>query len=190
MKREELLAKGYTEEQVTDLLNLFHNAQGETKKENESLRKELESKSALEERANSLQKQLDAINEANLTEQERIAKEKEEADKYLLNAKKINNTAKAKEILAGLDIDDTLIASLVTDDENVTVTNASLLRDKLNSVRDTAINNTKEQLANIDVKPTPSNVTQGVMTWESYTQLSDEEQLKFAEEHPDEFKNL
>jgi len=28
------------------------------------------------------------------------------------------------------------------------------------------------------------------MTWEKYQQLSDEEQAKFATEHPDEFNNL
>ena len=85
MKREDLLAKGYTEEQVTDLLNTFHSANNEVKKENENLRKELENKTQVEAKANELQKQIDAINEANLTEQERIAKEKKkQIDIYLM----------------------------------------------------------------------------------------------------------
>ena len=44
MKREELLAKGYTEEQVTDLLNTFHSVN----KENQILKSELENASSIE----------------------------------------------------------------------------------------------------------------------------------------------
>lgn len=192
MKREELLEKGYTEEQVTDLLNSFHNANNEVKKENESLRKALESKNALEEQNKSLQSQLDAINEANLTEQEKIAKEREEAEKYLSNAKKINNTAKAKEILAGLDIDDTLIATLVSDDENSTVANANLLKAKIENIREVAITTTKEQLANLDVKPKPSNIPQddGIMTLEKFNKMSMTEQAIFKRENPDVYAEL
>ena len=192
MKREELLAKGYTEEQVTDLLNSFHSAQNEVKKENETLRKELESKSSLEVQNQNLQKQLDAINEANLTEQEKIAKEKEEADRYLSNAKKINNTAKAKEILAGLDIDDTLIATLVSDDENATINNATLLKTKIENVKEVAITTTREQLANLDVKPNPTNISQKDtgMTLEKLNSMSLTDQLMFKRENPDVYAEL
>lgn len=192
MKREELLEKGYTEEQVTDLLNAFHSVNNEVKKENESLRKALESKSALEEQNKTLQSQLDAINEANLTEQEKIAKEREEADKYLSNAKKINNTAKAKEILAGLDIDDTLVATLVSDDEQTTIANANLLKNKINAVREVAITTTKEQLANLDVKPNPTNIPQddAGMTLEKLNSMSLTDQLMFKRENPDVYADL
>jgi hypothetical protein len=192
MRREELLEKGYTEEQVTDLLNTFHSVNNEVKKENESLRKALESKNALEEQNKTLQSQLDAINEANLTEQEKIAKEREEADKYLSNAKKINNTAKAREILAGLDIDDALIATLVSDDEQSTINNANLLKNKINSVRDFAITSTKEQLANLDVKPNPTNVAQEDkgMTLDKLNSMSLTDQLMFKRENPDVYAEL
>ena len=193
MKREDLLAKGYTEEQVTDLLNTFHSANNEVKKENENLRKELENKTQVEAKANELQKQIDAINEANLTEQERIAKEKEEADRYLSNAKKINNTAKAKEILAGLDIDDTLIATLVSEDENATINNASLLKSKLESVREIASKNAREEISNLNVKPEPSNVPQsdeGSMTLDKFNKMSLTEQVNFKRENPDVYANL
>ena len=192
MKREELLEKGYTEEQVTDLLNAFHSVNNEVKKENESLRKALESKNALEEQNRTLQSQLDAINEANLTEQEKIAKEREEADKYLSNAKKINNTAKAKEILAGLDIDDTLVATLVSDDEQTTIANANLLKNKINTVREVAITTTKEQLANLDVKPNPTNIPQddAGMTLEKLNSMSLTDQLMFKRENPDVYADL
>lgn len=192
MKREDLLAKGYTEEQVTDLLNSFHSANNEVKKENESLRKELESKSAFEQKAKELQQQIDAINEQNLTEQEKIAKERAEADKYLSDAKKINNTAKAKEILAGLDIDDTLIATLVSDDENATINNATLLKTKIENVKEIAITTTKEQLANLDVKPNPTNISQkdAGMTLEKLNSMSLTDQLMFKRENPDVYAEL
>lgn len=192
MKREDLLAKGYTEEQVTDLLNTFHSANNEVKKENENLRKVLESKNALEEQNQNLQKQLDAINEANLTEQEKIAKEREEADKYLSNAKKINNTAKAKEILAGLDIDEALVATLVSDDETATINNANLLKAKIENIREVAITTTKEQLANLDVKPSPTNIPQENtgMTLEKLNSMSLTDQLIFKRENPDIYAEL
>lgn len=188
MKREELLAKGYTEEQVTDILNTYHNLDSENKK----LREDLQSKSELEKKNEDLQNQINKINEANLTEQEKLEKQKAEIEKNLANSKKIYNTAKAKEILAGLDIDDTLIATLVSDDEQKTIENANLLKAKIDFVKESTAKQTKDELANLDVKPQMTNTTQNdnVMTWEKYTSLSQEEQNKFAVEHPVEFKNL
>ena len=72
MKREDLLAKGYTEEQVTDLLNTFH----EVNNENKKLQSELDKKASLETQNQELQKQLDEIHKANMTEQEKINAEK------------------------------------------------------------------------------------------------------------------
>ena len=41
MRREELIAKGYTEEQATELLNLFHAENNEIKASNAQLQKDL-----------------------------------------------------------------------------------------------------------------------------------------------------
>ena len=65
MNRETLLEKGFSEEQVTEILNTFHNSNNEIKKQLEETKKQVEVDKA------ELQKQLDAINEANLTEQEK-----------------------------------------------------------------------------------------------------------------------
>lgn len=187
MKREELLAKGYTEEQVTDILNTYHNLDSEVKK----LKEDLNSKSELEKKNEDLQKQIDAINEANLTEQEKLAKQKEEIAKNLADSKKIYNTAKAKEILAGLDIDESLISALVSDDEAKTIEQATLLKNKIEFVKESTAKQTKDEIANLDVKPQITNTTQNdVMTWDKYRTLSQEEQNKFAMEHPVEFANL
>lgn len=190
MNRETLLEKGFSEEQVTEILNTFHNQNNEMKKQLEEANKQVESYKKVEEEKANLQKQLDAINEANLTEQEKLAKEKQEIEKNLKESRVIKNTAKAKDILAGLDIDDALISTLVSEDEEKTLNNANLLKTKLENVKNSAITTTKEQLANLDVKPNPSNSQDGVMTWDKYTKLSQEEQSRFATEHPEEFANL
>ena len=185
MKREELLAKGYTEEQVTDILNTFHGLN----KENEKLKNDLQTKDSTNVE---LQNQLNAINEANLSEQEKIAKKEAEIEKNLANAKKIYNTAKAKEILAGLDIDDNLISNLISDDENVTINNATLLKSKIEEVREATIKKTKEEIANLNVKPTPTNIPQGddLMTKEKFVKLSLTEQKAWKDQNESAYNEM
>lgn len=188
MKREELLEKGYTEEQVTDLLNMYHTQNSEIT----NLNKKLEEKSKLENEYKNLQKQLDDINKANMTEQEKLANEKKEAEEYLSKSKKIYNKAKVKEILAGYDIEDDIINSFVTEDETTSINGANLLKSRL----DTIINNTTKQvqdnIASIDVRPTASNNPNKdvVMDFEKFGQLSAKEQEDFIANHPEEFENL
>lgn len=185
MKREELLAKGYTEEQVTDILNTFHGIN----KENESLKSELQtSKGSNEE----LKKQLNAINEANLTEQQKLEKEKAEIEENLANSRKIYNTAKAKEILAGLDIDDKLIERIVSDDETITINSANSLKDTILAVKDLTMKKTREEIANLNVKPTPTNIPQesDVMTAEKFSKMSMTDQMMWKRENADEYNNL
>ena len=50
MKREDLLAKGYTEEQVTDLLNMFHGINKEKDKKIADLQSEVLQKRIEEDR--------------------------------------------------------------------------------------------------------------------------------------------
>lgn len=185
MKREELLAKGYTEEQVTDILNTFHGLN----KENETLKSELETTKGSN---TELHKQLDAINEANLSEQEKLEKQKAEIEKNLANAKRIYNTAKAKDILAGLDVDESLINTLVSDDENVTINNATLLKTKLETVKDLAIKKTREEIANLNVKPAPTNVPQGddVMTKEKFMKMTMTQQKEWKDKNESAYKEM
>lgn len=188
MKREELLAKGYTEEQVTDLLNTFHSINSE----NKLLKNEVQAKQDLVNQNLELQRQLDEINKANMTEQEKIATEKAEADKYYSNAKKIYNTAKAKEILAGLDIDDQLINTLVSEDETATINNATLLKTKMENLKEATIKQTKDSIANLDIKPNPTNIPQEneCMTLEKFNKLSMTEQVVFKRENPEAYEEL
>ena len=94
--------------------------------------------------------------------------------------------------MAGLNISEDIINSLVRDDEATTLTNANNLKSQIENMREETIRKTKEELATIDVKPNISNVRQNdnEMTWEKFTKLSQEEQNKFAKENPEEFEKL
>ena len=188
MKREDLLAKGYTEEQVTDLLNMFHTTNSEITKLNEQLK----SKNDIETKYTNLQKQLDEINKANMTEQEKLANEKKEAEEYLSKSKKIYNKAKVKEILAGYDIEDDIINSFVTEDESTSINGANLFKSRLDTIIANTTKQVQDKIASIDVRPAASNNPNkdAEMTFEKFSQLSATEQEKFINEHPQEFQNL
>ncbi len=192
MKREELLAKGYTEEQVTDILNTLHSVSKEKDKQISDLQSEVLTKGEFETKYNAAQHQLDELNKANMTEQEKFEEMKKEAEKNLRDSKIIVNKARAKEILSGLDIDESLIDTLVSEDEQKTLNNANLLKEKFSSFKDTIEKQTKESITNLEVKPNLTNIPQkdDVMTMEKFGALSAEEQNKFIEEHPQEFENL
>ena len=189
MKREELLAKGYTEEQVTDLLNTFHSIN----KENDRLKGELLSKSELENKYNEAQRKLDDINKANLSVQEQMELDKKETAKNLAESKKILNKAKASQVLSGLDIDDEIIDNLVTEDEATTLKNANLLKEKFDIFRDTVEKQTRANITSLDVKPNPTNIPQGgedVMTVEKFKSMTLTEQVFWKRENADEYRQL
>lgn len=185
---KEILGEGATEEQVSAILNAFHSDIDAKDKEINSLNSKLQKQNDYD----AIKKQLDEINKANMSEQEKIEAMKKEAEQNLRQSRIVVNTAKAKEILAGLSLSDDLINSLVRDDEQATVTNATNLKNQIESLKQETDKKVREELANIDLKPSISNVPQdgGLMTWEKFEGMSIEEQNKFAEEHPDEFANL
>lgn len=188
MKREELLAKGYTEEQVDEILGIYH----QNDKKVKELQKQVEEAEVYKASANELQKKLDDINEANLSEQEKIAKKEAEIEARLSNARKIENTAKAKEILASYDVDDELISRLVSDDINDTITMANLFKTKIDTIKTTVATETREKLANADVKPNPTNISQQDegMTLSKLKSMSLTEQLMFKRENPETYAEL
>lgn len=185
---KEILGEGATDEQVSAILNAFHSDIDAKEKEINSLNSKLQSQKDY----NEIKKQLDDINKANMSEQEKLEEQKKEIEKNLRESKIIVNTAKAKEILAGLPLTDEIINSLVRDDEQATITNATNLKTQMESLKTETDKKVREELANIDLKPSISNVPQdgGAMTWDKFESMSVEEQNKFAEEHPDEFANL
>lgn len=192
MKREELLAKGYTEEQVTDILNMTH----DTSEALKSAQKELEDvkiQNATYVTENSTMKtQLDDINRANMTEQERLAEREKNIAKLEQETNRRNNRSIVKEVVSGLGLSDEVIESLVNDDANISRKNAENLVSQINSIKEATIKATKDELINVDVKPNMEEALpkDGVFDFEKFTQMSPEEQIKFANEHPDEFARL
>lgn len=188
MKREELLAKGYTEEQVTDILNTFHGIN----KENEKLKSEILEKADIETKYNEVQKTLDDLNKAKMTKEEQIAEKEKQINENLKQSKILLNKTKAKEILAGLEIDDGIINTLVTEDEQTTLNNANLLKNRFTTFKEVVEKQTRESITNLDTKPNPTNIPQGddIMTFDKFSKLSNDEQIKFMSEHPTEFDNL
>ena len=192
MTREEarqILGEGATEEQITNMLNTVHNRTN-------ALKKELEDEKAKQSKYSDyddIKAQLDAINKAKMTEQEKLDADREEIARNLREAKLIKNKARVMEVLAGKDIDEEIIDSIVGEDENISIAKAQKLANKLDMVIADTKKRTEEELANLNVKPNLSNVdpnNDGKMTWEKFSSMSIEEQNKFAIDNPDEFANL
>lgn len=191
MRREEIkkiLGEGATDEQVSAVLNAFHSDIDAKDKEINSLSSKLQKQNDYD----AIKNELEEIHKANMSEQEKMEEQKKEIEKNLRESRIIVNTAKAKEILAGIPLTDEIINSLVRDDEQATITNATNLKTQIESLKTETDKKVREELASIDLKPSISNVPQdgGAMTWDKFEGMTIEEQNKFAEEHPDEFANL
>lgn len=193
MKREELLEKGYTEEQVSELLDMFHKNSANLTKQNENLASELAVANNKIAGLTEKEQELNSIKQAQLSDADKIALDKEQAAKNLSESKKILNEAKARVILAEIGgVSDSVLKSLITEDEATTIQNANDLLNQFKTFREQTVNKTKEELSSIDIKPAPSNTNldANTMDWEKFSALSDEDQIKFQEEHPDEFAKL
>ena len=191
MKRDDIkniLGEGASEEQITNLLNAFHNSSKEAKNKIDELNAKLSKISDYDD----IKKKLDDINKANMSEQEKLEADKKLTAETLKKAQIIYNTAKVKEILSGESVDDNLISNLVTDNEEVSIANANALKQTLTNLKDSVEKKTRESLATANLKPSITNVTQGedVMTFEKFSKMSAIDQEKFITEHPDEFDKL
>lgn len=200
IKREELLEKGFSEEQVSELLDIFHKNQAELVKQNESLTNDLANANNKIAGLSEKEKELNSIKQAQLSDSEKLAlkvKEIEEREKISkqneMESRKVLNEAKARVILSEIGgISDSILKSIVTDDENTTIQNANDLLNQFKSFKQETINKTKEELSSVNIKPAPSNTNldTDAMTWDKFNTLSSDEQSKFQEEHPEEFAKL
>ena len=196
MNREEarkILGEGATEEQITNLLNNWHIQESAKVKELETQVSNLTQEKDKYSDYDEIKSKLEEINKANMSEQEKLEEMKKETETNLKNSRIIVNTAKAKEILTGLDLDDDIISLVVSDNADKTIANANKLKEKFDSQKDIVAKQTKETLINVDLKPTISNVNPNedtTMTFDKFSQLTAEEQNKWIAEHPEEFENL
>lgn len=194
MRREDLISKGYSEEQVTELLNLFHNENQETTKENERLKGELAGANEKIAGYSNMEKEYNQYKQSQMTEQEKFEAMKKEAEKNFAMSKRVYNEAQAKTILAAIGgVDESVLASIVSEDSDKTIANANALVNMFKTREEETIKKTREQIQNTNVLPKPSNVPSGeglITTFEEFDKLPYEEQDKFQREHPKEFENL
>lgn len=188
MRREELIAKGYTEEQATELLNLFHAENNEIKASNAQLQKDLNVANQTITELNKAQVQLKQLQQAQMTDQEKLDAMRAETEKNLAESKRIVSKAQAKTIFAEIGgIDDAILDTLVSEDLTQTEANAKALVDLIKSRDEATAKKTREDLANLNVLPNPSNVQKGgddksQMTKEQFNKLSREEKTKIFKE--------
>lgn len=191
MTREEakqVLGEGATEEQVTNLLNNFHNVEKSKNDEITTLKEQLGKYSDYD----TIKQKLSDIERANMTEQEKLENMKKETEANYKKAQRIYNTAKAKEILAGYDMADEDIEMLVSDDEQKTIANATRMKTKFDTYKENVARKTKEDIMSQNIQPdmTDAIPKETKMTFDKFAELSSEEQEKFINEHPDEFEKM
>ena len=138
MSREEvkkMLGENATDEQVTTILNAIHqeksradsyekqlNAQNLINQENENKYKELEEK-------------LGEIEKEKMTEAEKWQFKEKEIEKNLAESRKTLAKAKAQEIFSKVGItDEEIIKTVVSDNIDTTIANATMIADKFKSV--------------------------------------------------------
>ena len=195
MTRDEVikqLGEGASEETIKWVLDKFHEKDNELRtKENELAKNKSDLAKSQSDLAN-VQGQLDKITRDNMTEQEKIEALRKEAEKYASDTKKAYAKARATEILAQVGVnDEKLINSLISDNVELTETNANIYVENIKSIKESVEKQTIENYSNADLKPNASNSSNNdVMTWEKFTSLSDEEQSRFEQEHPEEFAKL
>lgn len=199
MTREEakkLLGEGATEDQVSAVLDQFHKEQNELKVELDKTKKEKEEFEAENKGLKEYKQKQEEERLTKLSEEEKIKEIKQKTDEEYAKARKTNNRISAKQILtnAGMSNEDAeeVLDTFVKEDANETIKSANILANQFKSMREKTKKETEDKLVNLDLTPNPSNVKQNPtgMTWDNFQNLSEEEQSKFAEEHPEEFAKL
>lgn len=184
----EILGEGASEEQITNFLNKVHQLEKTKNDEIARLKAENDKRKDYDE----LKTKLSDIEKANLTREEQIALMESTAKENLAKSNKILNTTKAKEILAGLDLDDDTVAMLVTEDEATTIANANRLKAKFDLLKDNVEKQTKETLMNTNLKPSMSNVEQseGIMTKDKFDKMTFAEQKAWKDNNLDKYREF
>lgn len=156
MKREDvkkILGEDASDEQVDSVLNLYHSSNKASNEKISQYEAKVSSMSDYEE----FKKYKEENEKLKMTEQQRLDALKKEAEDNFRKSKLVYNNAKAKDILAGLELDDDLISTIVTDDEEKTIANATKFKEKIEAIKMDTQKKTKEELGNINQKPTAGN---------------------------------
>lgn len=195
MNRDEakkILGENATEEQITNFLNNYHLNENAKIKEMQDQLNALKNENSKYSDYDAIKSKLTAIEQANMTEQEKLEQMKKEYENNLRESRIIVNRAKAKEILAGENIDDKLIDSFVNDNLDDTIAKVTMFKQTLTNLKDSVAKQTKESLVNADLKPSIPNVNPNtdVMTLDKFEDMSAEAQNKWLQENPNGLDNL
>ena len=191
-KARQILGEGATEEQVTDFLNEWHKEKTEEKNQYETQLKSLQEQINKYSDYEEIKKENANFKQSQMTEQEKLEQMKKETEKNLKESRRIVNTAKAKDILAGLNVNDSIIAKLVSEDETDTLNSVNELKTMLELQKESVAKQTKETLINVDLNPSISNVNQNddVMTLDKFSAMSADEQNEWLQKNPNGLDNL
>ena len=196
MNRDEakkILGENATEEQITNFLNNYHLNENAKVKELQDQLNALKSENSKYSDYDAIKTKLNEIEQASMTEQQKIEQMKQETEKNLRESRIIVNTAKAKEILAGENIDEQLINSLVDDNLDNTIAKATMFKQTLTNIKDSVAKQTKESLVNADLKPSIPNVNPNenvIDSFEKFANMSAEEQNNWLQENPNGLEKL
>jgi len=196
MNRDEakkILGENTTEEQITNFLNNYHLNENAKVKELQDQLNALKSENSKYSDYDAIKTKLNEIEQASMTEQQKIDQMKQETEKNLRESRIIVNTAKAKEILAGENIDEQLINSLVDDNLDNTIAKATMFKQTLTNLKDSVAKQTKESLVNADLKPSIPNVNPNenvIDSFEKFANMSAEEQNNWLQENPNGLEKL
>ena len=195
MTRDEakkILGENATEEQITNFLNNYHLNENAKVKELQDQLDALKNENSKYSDYDTIKTKLNQIEQANMTEQQKLEQMKKETENNLRESRIIVNTAKAKEILAGEVIDDKLIESLVDDNLENTIAKATMFKQTLTNLKDSVAKQTKESLVNADLKPSIPNVNpnENVMTFDKFANMSADEQNKWLQDNPNGLEKL
>lgn len=194
MKRETLLEQGFTEEQTTKILNMFHDNVENEKKTQEKLGA-MQAQMADYE---SLKAKLTELEREKMTADEKLEADKKQTELNLAESRKILNKAKVSSILAEAGItDEETINALVTDDENVCIANATKIANSFKTMKEETVKETKKSMQQADLKPNGSNAKKEqedlVMTKDKFNQLLKTDYTKAKEwkdNNPELYKEI
>ncbi len=162
LKRETFLAKGFTEEEVTEILDGYHENNEKAKK----LEKELLETQAKIQGFNEMKQKLDILENEKMTDAEKLeakekelAKREEQINKRDRESQRTLNSAKVKNILSEIGIiDEEIVNDLVTDEETSSIEKAQRYVKTFKKMQEDTIKKTKEEMQQANIKPNGSNV--------------------------------
>lgn len=199
MTREDvkkILGEGATDDQVTAVLDSFHAEQKGLTSQISDLQGQVTNLTTEKTELLGYKTKVAELEKSQLSEQEKMELEKKELELNKKKYKILTNSVKAKSILVGAGLGEEeaekIVASIVKEDEQATIDSANLFATQFNTIKENTAKATREELANLDLKPNSTNIppNSDEMTWDKFNQLSETEQNKFADEHPDEFAKL